>query len=362
MSQAETSCAAGPWSEQTCVELLGLLLRASGLSPHQAPPADWLDKLRATASREEDLASWLLTVVDTDREWSHIVARLPVWLIENSSSYLLGTIEPGQGCCLAAAADCRGQLLTMSHLLLRLQTLETRYARELERQKREAIYHFAYGLSHELNNPLANIATRAGLLASEETQPRRRNMLETIVASAMRGCEMLGDLMLVARPPKMQFATTRIDRLLAELVERANHWGEALQVQVRGDYHSQASLEVDAVALTEAVWAVVRNAMEALPDGGQVTLRLFEGSETESGPTGAAVCIEVSDPGVGLSSQSLAHCFDPYYSGREAGRGLGLGLSKAKRIIEMHSGQLELDNRPGGGCLASIVLPLSDQH
>jgi signal transduction histidine kinase len=359
MSQAETSCAAGLWSEQTCVDLFGLLLRAGALSPHQPPPADWLEKLRATALREEGLATRLLPLMNNDAERSRIVGRLPGWFIENSSSFFRhSTAEPTEGSCSVAGLDCRLQLLTLSHLLLRLQTLETRYARELERQKLEAIYQFAYGLSHELNNPLANIATRAGLLASEELEPRRRGMLETIVASAMRGCEMLGDLMLVARPPKMHFVSTRIDRLLTELVERADRWGEALQVQVRADCHSQVSLEVDAAALTEAVWAVVRNAIEALPDGGQVNLRLSEEAESESWP---AVRIEITDPGVGLSRQSLAHCFDPYFSGREAGRGLGLGLSKAKKIVELHGGQLWLDNRPGGGCRAVIVLPLSAQ-
>jgi signal transduction histidine kinase len=68
------------------------------------------------------------------------------------------------------------------------------------------------------------------------------------------------------------------------------------------------------------------------------------------------VCIEVADQGSGMSQAALEHCFDPYYSGREAGRGLGLGLSKAQRIVALHRGELTLSNRPGGGAVARIVL------
>ncbi len=276
--------------------------------------------------------------------WPAIAARLPELLIRYSP---------------AGAVDSHGsawrQLIDACHVVLRLHTLEQRFADELQRQKREAIYHFAYGLSHELNNPLANIATRGGVLAAQELNPQRKTLLEAIVANAMRGCEMLGDLMLVARPPKLVFKATRIDRLVSSVVEAARPWAQNLNTELSLEVQSTQDVELDAAALREALWALLRNGLEAMFDGGTIAVSVTERPPRAREPQW--VCIEISDRGSGMSQAALEHCFDPYYSGREAGRGLGLGLSKAQRIIELHRGQVTLANLPGGGAVARILLP-----
>jgi signal transduction histidine kinase len=70
--------------------------------------------------------------------------------------------------------------------------------------------------------------------------------------------------------------------------------------------------------------------------------------------------ISVTDTGPGIAPEVLPHIFDPYYSGREAGRGLGLGLSKAWRIVEQHGGRIEAENLPVGGLRFTIYLPNSE--
>ena len=108
---------------------------------------------------------------------------------------------------------------------LRLRTLEQRFNDELDARKREAIYHFAYGLSHELNNPLASIATRAGVLAQHEQAVDRRQLLETIIDNAMRGSEMLGDLMLIARPRRRcEIQSVELSKWFDQFLERARKW------------------------------------------------------------------------------------------------------------------------------------------
>ena len=129
---------------------------------------------------------------------------------------------------------------------------------------------------------------------------------------------------------------------------------------------TDCSIDVDPVALGEALWALIRNAIEAMPDGGTVSLQaqFVESARTVNSLDSQVivpqrVCIEVADQGTGLSAISLEHAFDPYYSGREAGRGLGLGLSRTQRIVDLHGGILTIANRPGGGCSAKILLPIS---
>ncbi len=86
--------------------------------------------------------------------------------------------------------------------LARLQELETEFNAAVERAKITAVYNLAYGLSHEFNNPLANISSRAQALLADEKDPERRRKLAAINAQAFRAHEMIADLMLFAKPPR----------------------------------------------------------------------------------------------------------------------------------------------------------------
>src|SRR3954468_20131142 len=81
---------------------------------------------------------------------------------------------------------------------------ESDFAAAVESAKLQALYNFAYGLSHEINNPLANIATRAQTLLAEEKDSERRRRLATIVQQAFKAHEMIADLKLFARPPTLR--------------------------------------------------------------------------------------------------------------------------------------------------------------
>ncbi len=340
-------------ADATCRSLFTHLLTIGGLDSERRVPAVIVDALRELATRDGAFAE-CFQMQPQPVDWEDVARHLPELLIR----YYGTRVGPAAPLHFSALADdsCVAQLLSLSHLVLRQQTLEISFNTELKRQKTEAIYQFAYGLSHELNNPLANIATRAGLLVSDERHPQRQQMLEMIVANAMRGCEMLGDLMLVARPPELQFASMRINELILAIVARATPWAISFQVDLQHQIDSTQSIQADAAAFTEAVWALVRNAIESMPDGGVVSIDVSDTIEQADAPR--TICVEVADQGHGLSTAALEHCFDPYYSGREAGRGLGLGLAKALRIVQLHGGDLTLSNLPTGGCLARIVLPM----
>ncbi|RMF90601.1 MAG: ATP-binding protein, partial [Planctomycetota bacterium] len=95
-----------------------------------------------------------------------------------------------------------------------------------------------------------------------------------------------------------------------------------------------------------------KNALESLPEtGGEVVLRWQADDER--------VRLIVDDTGAGLAETQRRHAFDPYYSARQAGRGLGLGLSKCRRLIEQHGGQVTILPRAEGGTRVILELPLS---
>ena len=209
----------------------------------------------------------------------------------------------------------------------------------------------AYGLSHELNNPLANIAGRARWLAELESDPEKRQQLSIIVDQAMRGCEMIADLMLFARPPAWVEADVDLAALMEQLCQRARIAPQPRPVDITLDIEPlvrDSRLRADPAALSEALWAVLRNALEAAQDAIAVRLTI----------SGDRVIIQIADDGLGLSPQALEAAFHPFFSGREAGRGIGLGLSKAQRIVSLCHGEINLRNGEHGGCEVTISMPL----
>ena len=235
--------------------------------------------------------------------------------------------------------------------LTRLAELETNFAAALEREKLAALKELAYGASHELNNPLANISTRAQALMREEVHPERRSKLATIAAQAMRAHEMISDLMLFAKPPTLHVAQIDVSALVEQVVQECQGDAQAQSTSLVVNCLSEPmALQADGTQLLVALKALVRNALEALASGGTIAIS-------------AAVhlgqcCLAVQDTGPGISPETRKHLFDPFHSGREAGRGLGFGLAKCWRIAEMHGGRLEVASELGQGAKFTLLLPL----
>jgi signal transduction histidine kinase len=309
------------FSESTCDTLLSSVLRGCSTSQLEQLP-----ELEHFGLLESAFVSWI--------KGKPAETSLSDWLVQDSS--------------WRSDNPASERLWQAANVAVRLHALEQRFSGELESQKRKAIYHLAYGLSHELNNPLANIATRAGVLAHRETVVESRQLLETIIDNAMRGSEMLGDLMLLARPPKLNFDSTHLTQWFESFIARCTSWASKRNLKILSKCEVQSQMaKFDQVAVTEAAWCLVRNAFEAAGECDPVQIHFEE--------VAGVLQLSVCDSGPGLSAEALRNCFDPFYSGREAGRGLGLGLSKAQLIATLHRGSVTLSNRPAGGCLAVLT-------
>ena len=239
--------------------------------------------------------------------------------------------------------------------LARLAALEDRFRETLDQEKLAALAEFAAGAGHEINNPLTVIAGRAQLFLQEETNPERRRALALINAQAMRVYEMIADLRLFARPPQPELQpldlVELVDGLIAELAPLAAQQDIAL---VREGDGGPLRIVADPTQLAVALRALCQNAIEAL--GGQGHIRI------ELGRRPGGVEIRVRDDGPGIPPEQRPHIFDPFYSARQAGRGLGLGLSKCWRIVTNHGGRIEVESQPGGGASFLITLPASHRE
>lgn len=241
--------------------------------------------------------------------------------------------------------------------LLRLSQLEAEFQRTLETEKLAALKELAYGASHEINNPLANISTRAQTLLREETDPERRRKLAVINSQAFRAHEMISDLMLFARPPALRIEpcdlTGLVDSVIRELAAEAAEQGTELE-RVTAD--EPLMIAADRTQLAVAIKAVCTNSLEALGHGGRVEIFVQPGSPAGGEPAAWAE-IQITDTGPGILPEVRRHLFDPFFSGREAGRGLGFGLAKCWRIVREHGGRIDVASTPSRGSTFTIRLP-----
>jgi len=237
--------------------------------------------------------------------------------------------------------------------LARLAVLEAEFQHVLEVEKLEAMAEFAAGAGHEINNPLTVISGRAQLLLREETNPERQRALALISAQAMRVYEMIADMMLFARPPRPELQPVEliklVDDIRADFLPRAAHQETAIS---RTGEAGPIVIQADPVQLSVALRAMCQNALEALGSGGHVEI----GIQTSGGD----VEIRIGDDGPGIRPEERRHIFDPFYSARQAGRGLGLGLSKAWRIITRHGGRIDVASQPDHGATFTITLPIKE--
>jgi signal transduction histidine kinase len=218
-------------------------------------------------------------------------------------------------------------------------------AQRLQRGKLTALAEFAAGAGHEINNPLAVISGQAQYLLSHESdwfqtsaEEAPRKALEAIITQTRRIHGILRDLMQFARPAPACPGWLDLPTLLGEIASGLTEL--AAQRRVRIDLTLQPErlpVYADAGQLRTALTCLLRNAIEAAPTEGWARLVLLRPAEGEQ------IEVGVEDSGTGPEASQRPHLFDPFYSGRTAGRGRGLGLSIAWRLAHLQGGDVRLE-------------------
>jgi signal transduction histidine kinase len=241
---------------------------------------------------------------------------------------------------------------TFNRMVDALREKEAVEARLRQAQRLSALGTLAAGVAHDVRNPLNAIkllSSHAIDLVDGGADAPAVKPLQTIRAEVARLEEIVSGFLSLARESEIHPEPTNVDTLLQDCVRLFQREAEQRGVRLTGEYRTGgAPLRLDPKQINRAVLNVLLNALEACPAGGRV--RLF------SRLTDRACEIEIRDDGPGLPREVLDRVFDPYYTTKPGGTGLGLSVTRG--IIEEHGGTIELTSTPEHGCQVLVSLPL----
>ncbi|MFP4030544.1 MAG: sensor histidine kinase [Desulfococcaceae bacterium] len=235
--------------------------------------------------------------------------------------------------------------------IIHQRTLERiRLREQLARaEKLSALGEMVAGISHEIRNPLGIIRSSAELLKKRAQKTDPDNAIpDVIVEEANRLNHIITDFLDYARPKSPRTAPCQVDEILEKnityLAPQLESQGYVLRKQYNGNI---PPIQADADMMYQVFLNLLINAMQAMPDGGEITVAVE--------PAEDGVSVIIKDKGEGVPQESLEKIWDPFFTTKETGTGLGLGI--VKNIVEAHGGKIRIENRPIYGAQVVIDLP-----
>lgn len=242
------------------------------------------------------------------------------------------------------------------------KTRELRRAHEhvLQVEKMATIGKMAAVVAHEINNPLSGILTYAKLVkkwiergeVSSSKKQDAQQSLDLIAEESRRCGDLVRNLLTFSRTAPLNMQTTEINSVVDRAVRLVAHQLELNGIEVHPDLPLGLPLvHCDPGQVEQVLLALIMNAIDAMPRGGNLWIRT---ADRENGEIG----IQVRDDGSGIPADLLPRIFEPFLTTKESSKSVGLGLAVSQNIVERHHGHIEVVSEVGKGTTFTIVLPL----
>jgi signal transduction histidine kinase/HD-like signal output (HDOD) protein len=250
----------------------------------------------------------------------------------------------------AAAAQQESSRRLADQLASSNRQLSEAQARVSEMESMARLGEMAAGAAHEMNNPLAVISGRAEMLAEQMTDAGQKATARAIVEAAGRLTSLITAMDAIVNPPEPRLLPSRVSDLVARAIQMAlQRTGSTVDVRTE-PADGDAAAVLDPELIGTAIAELITNALEASPRG-NICVR------TQIGGVDRRLVVSVIDDGAGMSPRAQQHAFDPFFSECPAGRRTGLGLTRARRLAELHGGHIRLHSIAGQGTTATLEIP-----
>ncbi len=225
-------------------------------------------------------------------------------------------------------------------------------------EKLTSLGQMAASIAHEINNPLAGVLTYAKLLTKKVAgdtfgKEEALDYLSKIESEVSRCSRVIRNLLDFARQTEPHFKLVDINQVLEQVLTMVGHQAQLQNVEVVKEFSSfLPKVMADFDQLQQIFTNLTLNAIQAMPGGGKLTLR--------TSAENSQVKVDVQDTGCGIPKENLSKLFTPFFTTKEKGKGVGLGLAVVQRIIERHKGRIQVQSEAGKGTTFSVYLGAHD--
>jgi PAS domain S-box-containing protein len=293
---------------------------------------------------------WDLALRLDEEEWSRLIRR-EIEVSYPEHRFLAFYLVPLRG----AEAGEEGAVLILRDVTRERQN----EARTIESERLRAITLLAAGVAHEIGNPLNSLTIHLQLLRRELQQlpEAARAPLGELTEVSLREVERLdrivAEFLQAVRPVKPNLEPARLEEILRETLDFLKHEIADRKVLVEVDAEPDLPpARVDRDQMRQVFFNIVRNAVQAMSDGGVLHVTLAS--------TDRFLSLAFRDTGPGLPPDKLGRLFDPYFTTKDKGSGLGLII--VQRILRDHGGEIEIHSEPGRGTTFTLLLPREDRR
>jgi len=279
-------------------------------------------------------------------------AVIPLWLKNN----LIGFIALGEKKSGDHFTDRDLSLLdTISNQMVVVLENAKLYEQMLSGERLRVLGAMSASVAHEVRNPLAAIKTFIQMLPGRYEQPEfMKRFNEIVPAEVERLSRITEDLLTFARPSPPSLMPTDINAIADRVLTLLDDQIKKKQLKIEVNFGSLPLIQADGQQLTQVIMNLILNAIQASNDEGTIYVSTFVKSKPEAGLQ-PLVWFTVKDEGSGIKSKDLPSIFQPFFTTKHEGSGLGLATSK--RIIEAHQGEILLASEEGRGAVFSMLLP-----
>ncbi|HAK89906.1 MAG TPA: hypothetical protein DHV16_02110 [Nitrospiraceae bacterium] len=331
--------------------------KTSGLNRHIAPYGE--NKIIAFSKAEMDGISWIIAV---SIPYSEVTSATKQSM--TLYSYLIISIFLTTGIISAAMIVSNKKRIKAEEKAKREEALE-KYASELESKVEErtaelihseklaSLGRLAAGFAHEIGNPMTSIFSFAQILAKMETDPFKKKSIDTIRFHVNRVSEILKQLSGFSKRPSGEVSECNVNEIIENSVNLVRYDKRAKDIIFEKELSpSLPPLIIDGSQLSQVTVNLVLNAVDAMPEGGTLTVE----SRAEAG----SIVVRVRDTGMGIKKEDIPKIFDPFYTTKEKGTGLGLAVSYD--LVKKMNGSLTAASDEGAGSIFTITIPYENDE
>lgn len=231
-------------------------------------------------------------------------------------------------------------------------------------EKLAAVGQVTAAMAHQIGTPLNSISGYIQLILQDgNLQPKDRDRLKIIESQLDRLADSVKNLLSSTRPPKPQLRTLDVNEVLEELIHLSEPWFLARNVRFSITLSPNLPpLLGDPTHLQTLFLNLITNALDAMPQGGVLTIKTRQVPPPLSSEDGKWLEISIIDTGIGITEESKKRIFDPFFTTKKMGEGTGLGLPICEKIIKEHSGRIEVESEVGKGSRFSIFIPVFERN